>query len=112
VHGRGLAGAQCLRLIPTVVADTTSPAVASPVHDAFISYSRKDKEFARKLDRALKAYTPPRALDVPQRHLDVFRDEEDFTGADYHASIARPACGTPGAGAKPAASSTSHRSRP
>jgi WD40 repeat protein len=74
-----------------VVSDTLSAAVtdASLVHDAFISYSRKDKGFARKLDKALKAYTPPRALDVPQRHLDVFRDEEDFTGADYHASIAR-----------------------
>ena len=74
-----------------MVSDTPSAAVteASLVHDAFISYSRKDKEFARKLDKALKAYTPPRALDVPQRHLDVFRDEEDFTGADYHASIAR-----------------------
>ncbi len=61
----------------------------SAIHDAFISYSRKDKEFARKLEKSLKAYKPPRALDVAHKYLDIFRDEEDFTGADYHASIAR-----------------------
>jgi hypothetical protein len=56
-------------------------------HDAFISYSRKDKEFARKLEKALEDYAPPKDLAVPQRHLDVFRDEADFTGVDYFRSV-------------------------
>lgn len=59
------------------------------IHDAFISYSRIDKEFARKLDKALKNYKPPKDLRVPQRNLNVFRDEEDFTGVEYHESVAR-----------------------
>lgn len=57
------------------------------VHDAFISYSRANKAFAAKLEAALESYTPPRDLDVPQRRLDVFRDENDFTGADYYKSV-------------------------
>lgn len=60
-----------------------------PSHDAFISYSRRDKEFARRLGDALRSYKPPRDLNVAQRHLDVFRDEEDFTGVEYHSSVAR-----------------------
>ena len=57
------------------------------IHDVFISYSRKDKEFARKLDKSLKDYKPPKDPKVPQRNLDVFRDEEDFTGVEYHHSL-------------------------
>ena len=58
------------------------------INDVFISYSRKDKEFARKLEKALKAYKPPKDLkEVPQRNLIVFRDEEDITGVEYHQSI-------------------------
>lgn len=57
-------------------------------HDAFISYSRRDKAFAQRLERALRAYKPPRGLGVPQRHLRIFRDEEDFTGADYYPAVA------------------------
>lgn len=75
--------------IGTDAAAVPSPDRVSAVHDAFISYSRKDKDFARKLEKSLKAYKPPRALDVAHRYLDIFRDEEDFTGADYHSSIAR-----------------------
>jgi len=56
-------------------------------YDAFISYSRKDKFFAEKLEKALESYKPPKNLDVPQRHLNIFRDEGDMTGTDYFQSI-------------------------
>ena len=64
----------------------TEPEV-SFAHDAFISYSRKDKIFAARLERALEEFKPPRDLPVPQRHLDIFRDEGDFTGTDYFQAI-------------------------
>ena len=57
--------------------------------DVFISYSRKDAAFARLLEQALRGYRPPKDLAVPQRNLRVFRDEADFTGAEYHASLDR-----------------------
>ena len=57
--------------------------------DVFISYSRKDAPFARLLEQALRGYRPPKDLAVPQRNLRVFRDEADFTGAEYHASLDR-----------------------
>lgn len=56
-------------------------------HDVFISYSRKDKGFATRLEKTLEAYIPPKELSLPHRHLDVFRDEEDFTGNEYHQSL-------------------------
>jgi len=56
-------------------------------NDAFISYSRKDKEFAARLEKVLEDYKPSRELNVPQRRLAVFRDEEDFTGVEYYESI-------------------------
>lgn len=58
-------------------------------NDVFISYSRKDKEFARLLEQALEAYRPPRNLPVPQRNLVVFRDEADFTGVEYNTALQR-----------------------
>jgi outer membrane protein assembly factor BamB len=58
-------------------------------HDVFISYSRKDREFAIRLQKALANYAPPRDLSLPRRRLDVFRDEEDFTGAEYYQSLDR-----------------------
>src|SRR5215472_16652859 len=58
-------------------------------HDAFISYSRKDRAFAVRLHKALGNYVPPRDLPLPRRRLDVFRDEEDFTGAEYYQSVDR-----------------------
>lgn len=58
-------------------------------HDAFISYSRKDKAFAARLHKALGNYMPPRDLPLPRRRLDVFRDEEDFTGTEYYQSVDR-----------------------
>ena len=56
-------------------------------NDAFISYSRKDKEFASRLEKALEDYKPPKDLKVLQRNLVIFRDEQDITGAEYHESI-------------------------
>ena len=56
-------------------------------YSVFISYSRKDIDFARKLETALEAYHPPKHLPVPHRRLNVFRDESDFTGSDYLASL-------------------------
>ena len=57
------------------------------INDAFISYSRKDIEFARKLEKALENYQPRKDLNVPQRNLVVFRDEADLTGVEYEESI-------------------------
>jgi hypothetical protein len=57
------------------------------INYAFISYSRKDIEFARKLEKALEDYKPPKDLNVPQRNLVIFRDESDFTGVQYEESI-------------------------
>lgn len=56
-------------------------------HDAFISYSRKNRDFAVRLEKALEGYVPPKDLSVPQRHLDIFRDETDFTGVEYHHAL-------------------------
>jgi phosphoserine phosphatase len=64
-------------------------AAVTPEYDAFVSYSRRDIAFARALEKALKAYRPPRDLAVPQRYLRVFRDEADFTGAEYTRAIRR-----------------------
>jgi formylglycine-generating enzyme required for sulfatase activity len=57
------------------------------IYDAFISYSRRDKAFATLLHKALETYRPPKDLSVPQRHPRIFRDEQDFTGAEYHNSL-------------------------
>jgi hypothetical protein len=59
------------------------------LHDAFVSYSRKDKSFAVQLEKALEGYRPPKGLPVPQRPLRVFRDEDDFTGAEYYQSLSK-----------------------
>ena len=56
-------------------------------NDLFISYSRKDIDFARALEKTLESYYPPKDLDVPKRRLVVFRDEEDFTGVEYSQSL-------------------------
>jgi tetratricopeptide (TPR) repeat protein len=58
-------------------------------HDLFISYSRKDLQFAHLLERGLGNYSPPKGLGVPARRLRVFRDQSDLTGVEYHQSIAR-----------------------
>ena len=58
-------------------------------HDVFISYSRKDKGFATRLVKALLNYVPPKEMNLPQRHLEVFLDAEDFTGSEYYQSLDR-----------------------
>src|SRR5689334_4687556 len=60
-----------------------------PRHDAFISYSRKNEEFADSLEKALEGYTPPKGMKAEQRHLEIFRDKQDFTGNEYHQSLER-----------------------
>lgn len=57
------------------------------MHDAFISYSRRDRAFAVVLEKALKGYRPPSGVGAAQRYVDVFRDESDFTGTDYFTAI-------------------------
>lgn len=57
------------------------------IYDVFISYSRKDKEFASRLEKALENYKPSKDLKVPQRNLKIFRDEEDITGVEYNQAI-------------------------
>ncbi len=63
--------------------------MAEKLHDAFISYSRKDRAFASLLEKALEAFSPPKIGTISQRHLDIFRDEEDFTGTDYHKAVSK-----------------------
>jgi WD40 repeat protein len=78
-------------------ADNRDPAVtnhasrsSSPIEhkfDVFISYSRRDAAFARRLQRALDSYTPPSDLPLPQRRLRTFRDESDFLGNEYTTAL-------------------------
>lgn len=57
--------------------------------DVFISYSRRDRAFAAALESALQKYRPPRGLRARPNRLTVFRDEDDFTGSEYHESLQR-----------------------
>lgn len=56
-------------------------------YDAFISYSRKDIDLARKLDKALVNYRPPKIDGIKYKRLNIFRDESDLIGSDYFDSI-------------------------
>ncbi len=64
-------------------------APSEPMYDVFISYSRKDSAFAALLEQALEAFNPPKDLNVPQRALEVFRDQQDFTGVEYSRALDR-----------------------
>ena len=55
--------------------------------DAFISYSRKDVDFATKLEQALEKFRPPKGLSKKKRFLDIFRDQGDLVGVEYFKSI-------------------------
>ena len=55
--------------------------------DAFVSYSRADIDFARKLEEAIERFLVPKGIGSRKRRLDVFRDESDMIGADYFESI-------------------------
>src|SRR5262249_40525542 len=56
--------------------------------DIFVSYSRSDVAFVRRLEEALEAFAPPSGLELPDRRLNVFRDTSDMTGTDYFNAIA------------------------
>jgi WD40 repeat protein len=58
-------------------------------YDAFISYSRRDRDFAVSLQHALQNYQPPKETRAGGRRLRVFRDEADFSGIEYEESVAR-----------------------
>jgi TIR domain len=62
----------------------TSPANTQSPHtfDVFLSYSRKDKTIAARLEDELENYRIPRGLRGLVQNLNVFRDEEDITAAD------------------------------
>lgn len=66
---------------------STEGVSAAPSYDVFISYSRKDQAFAAKLEAALERYRPPKGISFPRRRLRVLRDEDDFTGTEYHAAL-------------------------
>jgi hypothetical protein len=55
--------------------------------DAFISYSRQDKDFVVRLAAALNAYQPPKAIQAPARRLRVFLDQHDLSTGDYAQEI-------------------------
>src|SRR5262249_6539199 len=35
----------------------------------------------------LESFFPPKGVDVPRRRMEIFRDEEDFTGSEYHEAL-------------------------
>lgn len=60
--------------------------------DVFLSYSRKDEQFGRRLEEALENYTLPKdvnARSIAKKRLNVFRDRKDLVPneADYHRAI-------------------------
>jgi hypothetical protein len=69
--------------------NASAPDEPPNAHDLFISYSRRDLQFAQALERALENYSPPKGLGVAPHRLRVFRDQSDLTGVEYHQSIAR-----------------------
>jgi len=71
--------------IPHKIAADFQPSSTS--FDVFISYSRQDIDFARRLEETLESYKPAKELSVPQRYLQVFRDESDFTGVEYFQAV-------------------------
>jgi hypothetical protein len=58
-------------------------------YDAFISYSRVDKAFAVRLEKALENQPLPPGVEGGRKRLDVFRDENDFTGSEYYDALAK-----------------------
>jgi hypothetical protein len=60
--------------------------------DVFLSYSRKDEDFSRKLEEALESYTLPKDVNsssISRKRLNVFRDKKDLVPnqADYYQAI-------------------------
>jgi WD40 repeat protein len=81
-----LQGASRLGPLPPNIGKAEAPDETHE-YDAFISYSRKDRAFARLLEQRLEAYRPPKGLGVPKRNLRVFLDSSDIRGLDYNESI-------------------------
>src|SRR5688572_13875728 len=72
----------------TEVKDEAAKQQPSYVFDIFLSYSRVDRDFAAKFERALENYRYPKSLKQVKRSLNVFRDESDIAAAeDYHRAI-------------------------
>src|SRR5689334_18744092 len=60
--------------------------------DVFLSYSRKDEGFGKRLEDALENYTLPKDVNsraISRKRLNVFRDKKDFVpnDADYYKAI-------------------------
>ncbi|MEO6723856.1 MAG: TIR domain-containing protein, partial [Blastocatellia bacterium] len=60
-------------------------ATPNATYDVFLSYSRRDIEFVKLLERALNDHVPTDG----QHCLSVFRDEGKITGNEYYRSIER-----------------------
>jgi hypothetical protein len=56
-------------------------------YDAFISYSRKDEAFAKRLEADLERYRPPRGITPHKRRLNIFRDVRDLVGNELSNAI-------------------------
>jgi hypothetical protein len=52
------------------------------INAPFISYFRKDREFAARLEQTPRDGKPPKGLNLTRRNLVVFRDAA-FTGAEF-----------------------------
>ena len=60
--------------------------------DIFLSYSRKDEEFGKRLEEALETYNLPKGVNprsISRKRLNVFRDKKDLvpSDSDYYKSI-------------------------
>lgn len=61
--------------------------IPAPFYDAFISYSRVNEKFAKRLEARLERYRPPKGLDIEKRRLNVFRDIQDIKGNKLSTAI-------------------------
>ena len=78
---------------PREVAENQAAAPEGHQFDVFLSYSRKDEEFGKKLEQALEDYRLPKNVKTGlggKNRLSVFRDKNDLvpTDSDYYKTIA------------------------
>lgn len=59
------------------------------VYDAFISYSRRNAEFAEAFYKRLSEYRPPKGLNLLQRRLSIFLDQRELYGNDLDEALKR-----------------------
>lgn len=50
-------------------------------YDVFVSYSRKDFDFAQKLSQRIERYIPPKSTGLSKRRLQVFIDAKRLTAS-------------------------------